>query len=94
MSVWTNWDPLEEVIVGDCYAPGDLDWFVETELQESFNTILVETKKDLDNLAQLLQTLVLGSTSRRSSSIVPGQPVHFILVFDIIFFKIETVITL
>ena len=57
MSVWTDWDPLEEVIVGDCYAPGDLDWFIESDLQDSFNTILAETKQDLDNLAALLQTL-------------------------------------
>ena len=57
MSVWTDWDPLEEVIVGDCYAPGDLDWFIEFDLQDSFDTILAETKQDLDNLAVLLQTL-------------------------------------
>ena len=55
MAVWTDWDPLEEVIVGDCYAPGDLDWFIESELQHSFNTVLAETKQDLNNLAQLLQ---------------------------------------
>jgi glycine amidinotransferase len=57
MSVWTDWDPLEEIIVGDCYAPGDLNWFVEPDLQESFNTILAETKQDLDNLAVLLQRM-------------------------------------
>ena len=52
MSVWTDWDPLEEVIVGDCYAPGELDWSVDPALQQSFNTVLAETKQDLDNLAQ------------------------------------------
>jgi hypothetical protein len=57
MSVWTDWDPLEEIIVGDCYAPGALNWFIESELQDSFNTILIETKQDLDNLAVLLQGL-------------------------------------
>jgi len=57
MSVWTNWDPLEEVIVGDCYAPGDLDWFIEPALQNACNSILEETKQDLDNLAVLLQNL-------------------------------------
>ena len=57
MSVWTNWDPLEEVIVGDCYAPGTLDWFVESELQDSFNIVLDETKQDLNELAVLLQQL-------------------------------------
>ena len=57
MSVWTDWDPLEEVIVGDCYAPGALDWFIEPALQDSFNTVLAETKQDLDALAGLLQQL-------------------------------------
>lgn len=55
MSVWTDWDPLEEIIVGNCHAPGALNWFVEPDLQDSFNTVLAETKQDLDNLAVLLQ---------------------------------------
>lgn len=55
MSVWTNWDPLEEVIVGNCHAPDTFNWFVEPALQDEFNNILEETKKDLDNLAVLLQ---------------------------------------
>ena len=57
MSVWTDWDPLEEVIVGDCYAPGSLDWAIEPSLQDSFNTVLDETKQDLDSLSILLQQL-------------------------------------
>lgn len=57
MSVWTDWDPLEAVIVGDCYASGALNWHVEPELQHRFNTILSETKQDLDALARLLQQL-------------------------------------
>ena len=56
MSIWTNWDPLEEVIVGDCYSPGEFDWAVDNEITESFNLILKETKEDLDNLARLLQS--------------------------------------
>ena len=57
MSVWTDWDPLEEVIVGNCYEPGDLNWFIEPTLQDEFNNILAETKQDLDNLAVLLEKL-------------------------------------
>ena len=57
MSVWTNWDPLEEVIVGDCYAPGDLDWCVPAEHLDAFNRILFETKEDLDSLEALLTSL-------------------------------------
>ena len=56
MSIWTNWDPLEEVIVGDCYSPGEFDWAVDSEITESFNQILQETKEDLDNLARLLES--------------------------------------
>jgi len=50
VSVWTNWDPLEEVIVGDCYAPGDLDWCIPREHLEAFNRILKETREDLKYL--------------------------------------------
>jgi glycine amidinotransferase len=57
MSVWTDWDPLEEVIVGNCYAPGALNWFVEPALQDEFNNILAETKQDLDALAALLSEM-------------------------------------
>lgn len=57
MSVWTEWDPLEKVIVGDCYDPGALDWFIEPAFQDEFNTILSETKLDLDNFSILLQDL-------------------------------------
>jgi glycine amidinotransferase len=57
MSIWTNWDPLEEVIVGDCYNPGDFDWAIDNNIKESFNLILKETKEDLNNLAKLLESL-------------------------------------
>ena len=57
MTVWTEWDPLEEIIVGDCYKPGDLNWSVDSAVQDSLNQILVETKQDLDALSTLLQTL-------------------------------------
>ena len=57
MSVWTDWDPLEEVIVGNCYAPGDLDWCIPAEHLDAFNRILFETKEDLDSLEVLLTSL-------------------------------------
>lgn len=55
--IWTNWDPLEEVIVGDSYQPGDLDWVIDPAIKNEFNTILRETKEDLDNLAVVLTNL-------------------------------------
>lgn len=55
--IWTNWDLLEEVIVGDSYQPGDLDWAIDPAIKNQFNTILRETKEDLDNLAAVLTNL-------------------------------------
>lgn len=52
--VYTEYDPLEEVIVADSYAPGDLDHLFVDKSLSSFNRILEETKEDFDNLADFL----------------------------------------
>ena len=57
MSVWTNWDPLEEVIVGDCPQQSDSSWNLDNRARELFDEILFETKEDLDNLASTLEGL-------------------------------------
>lgn len=49
--LFTNWDELTEVIVGSSYEHGDLDSFLDDNIKEKFNTIIQETKEDLDNLA-------------------------------------------
>lgn len=54
--IYTEFDPLEEVIVGDIYAPGDLDKFLPSKSLDGFNKILEETKQDLDNLSQFIQS--------------------------------------
>lgn len=52
--VYTEYDPLEEVIVADSYLPGDLDHLFPNQSLTSFNRILEETKQDFDNLADFL----------------------------------------
>jgi|TARA_R110000868_G_scaffold44849_2_gene149346 glycine amidinotransferase len=54
--IYTEFDPLKEVIVGDSYAPGDLDHLLPADSKDGFNKILEETKQDYDKLAQLLQS--------------------------------------
>jgi len=44
--IYTEFDPLQEVIVGDCYDPGDLDWALPKDTIDGFNKILEETKED------------------------------------------------
>lgn len=53
--IYTEFDPLQEVIVGDCYAPGDMDQFLPAENVASFNRILEETKQDLEDLSSFLK---------------------------------------
>jgi N-dimethylarginine dimethylaminohydrolase len=52
--IYTEFDPLQEVIVGDCYDPGDLDWALPKDTVDGFNKILEETKEDLNNLSDFL----------------------------------------
>jgi N-dimethylarginine dimethylaminohydrolase len=54
--IYTEFDPLEEVIVGDIYAPGDLDKFLPEKSLAGFNKILEETKQDLDNLSNFISS--------------------------------------
>lgn len=52
--IYTEYDPLEEVIVADSYLPGDLDHLFPTRSLSRFNRILEETKEDFDNLSTFL----------------------------------------
>ena len=52
--VYTEYDPLEEIIVADSYAPGDLDHLFPNNSLSSFNRILEETKQDFDHLSDFL----------------------------------------
>lgn len=54
MTIWTEWDPLKEIIVGDSYQAGDLSSLVPSESRYYLDKIFDETKEDLDNLASYL----------------------------------------
>lgn len=57
MSIYTNWDPLTEVIVGNCYTEIPFEWNLAGDVRNTLNRILKETKEDLDNLSRLLTSL-------------------------------------
>ena len=54
MACWTEWDPLEEVIVGDCFLWEDIKWHLPESTASKFAIILEETKEDLDKFAVYL----------------------------------------
>ena len=45
---YTEYDPLESVIVGDTYSPVDVDHLLSNNTAQ-FNCILEENKQDLDH---------------------------------------------
>jgi hypothetical protein len=57
INAYNSWDPLEEVIVGDCPSKSSENWNLEPRARELFDEILSETKEDLDNLANKLTSL-------------------------------------
>ena len=56
MSVWTDWDPLEEVIVGNCYTSVPNNWGATSEEKKLLDQIFQETKEDLDNLSTFIES--------------------------------------
>jgi glycine amidinotransferase/scyllo-inosamine-4-phosphate amidinotransferase 1 len=57
VSIWTEWDPLEEIIVGNCYQSGDLHNILPKEVHAPLDKIFDETKEDLDSLANYLNKI-------------------------------------
>jgi len=53
--IYTEYDPLESVIVGDTYDPDQVSQLLNHPNPSKFNRILEETKRDLDRLAQFLK---------------------------------------
>ena len=70
MAIWTEWDKLTDVIVGDCHAPGSFDHLLPPgNTTDNFNLILEETKEDLLKLTDKLKSY--GCTVRRPDTIHP-----------------------
>lgn len=57
MSVWTDYDPLEEIIVGNIPTPDYYKSFVSAEVMRVLEPIILETKEDLDNMQKVFESL-------------------------------------
>lgn len=57
MAVWTDWDPLEEIIVGDIPPPSYFARFLDDEVMSSLEVVIRETKEDLDRMDKMLTDL-------------------------------------
>lgn len=57
MAVWTDYDPLKEIIVGNVPAPDYFKPFLREDVLEALTPILIETKEDLDNMQRVFESL-------------------------------------
>ena len=79
MAIWTEWDKLTDVIIGDCHSPGSFDHLLPTSASSKLNTILDETKEDLNKLSEKIQSY--NCLVRRPQTV---DPIHINLpTFDI-----------
>ena len=78
MAIWTEWDKLTDVIVGDCHSPGSFDRLLPPgKTTDNFNLILEETKEDLISLTDKLKSY--GCRVRRPDTIKPVSYTHLTL---------------
>lgn len=63
VQIHSEFQPLEEIILGDCYEPGTVKHGFKGDAAKHFERILAETKEDLDSIADLLRSH--GITVRR-----------------------------
>lgn len=57
MSCWTDWDPLEEIIVGDIPPASFFARFLDKEVMGVFEQVVTETKEDLDRMQSVFEGL-------------------------------------
>ena len=57
MAVWTDYDPLKEIIVGNAPSPEYFKPFLPADVLEVLTPILNETKEDLDNMQRVFESL-------------------------------------
>jgi len=54
---WNSWDPLKQVMLGNCFSPDFFDSIADTKLRDLLSQILEETQEDLDNIQATLEQL-------------------------------------
>lgn len=72
VSVHSEFQQLEEVIVGRAYSPGAFAYSKDTELKDGLDKILGETEEDLQNLVKIFESYGV-SVRRPATPLVLGQ---------------------
>ena len=54
---WTHWQPLKQVVLGNCFDTNFFDDVKDTKLRDSLHKIIDETKEDLQGIKDTLTDL-------------------------------------
>ena len=57
VNAWNGWDPLKQVMLGNCFSP---DWFrdvKDSSLRKMIQTLVSDTMEDLDGIQRTLENL-------------------------------------
>ena len=70
---WNGWDPLKQVILGNCFSP---DWFRDMKdhsLQKMIQTLTADTIEDLDGIQRTLEDLGVDVVRTPENTIENGM---------------------
>jgi N-dimethylarginine dimethylaminohydrolase len=67
VSIYSEFQPLEEVLVGQAYPPGSFAYSQDSELRDGIDRILSETEEDLQKLVGIFESF--GVKVRRPSTL-------------------------
>ena len=66
--IWTEWDPLKEIIVGRVYDPNDIAHIEDVEFRNGLQRIFEESEEDFFDLAdEVEETEVLLMRQQQQS---------------------------
>jgi len=54
---WTHWQPLKQVVIGNCFDASFFEDVKDTKLRDSLQKIIYETKEDLDGIKKTFKDL-------------------------------------
>ena len=56
ISSYTNWQPLESIIVGRVYRPEHFDFIQNQKVKDQLSQLLQEAEEDLQNLCDTIKS--------------------------------------
>ena len=57
VNAWNGWDPLKQVVLGNCFPPEFFEDVKDTKLRDLLQRLLYETREDLQNIQNTLEGL-------------------------------------